>query len=84
MTGKTTYRGCRDCFKSTKLPATECEHCGSDTSFKEVTTDYNTVHTSFPSGYFRDIDYDPVYIKGRGDLREETRRRGQVSEYAEC
>jgi len=38
----------------------------------------------FASGYFRDIAIDPIYIKNRRQLLDETRERGMISPYAEC
>ncbi len=37
----------------------------------------------FHEGWYEHIDADPIYIKSRKQLREETRSRGLTSDYAE-
>jgi len=76
------YRQCRDCGKTSVMPTVECEYCYSTVSFPEAASAAHSISV-FESGYYRDIDYEPVYCKGRHDLQAETRGRGQVSPYAE-
>lgn len=74
------YSQCKECGKLVPKSEDSCE-CGY--RFSHAKGNETPLMRAFPSGYFRDIDYEPVYIKGRKQLLEETRRRGQVSLYAE-
>ena len=66
-------RQCRACHKTTELPAEKCSHCDSTISFEQPKRAHGI--EVFPSGYFRDIADEPIYIKGKADLRNETRSR---------
>lgn len=75
------YKQCPECNKLNLAGEHSCDRCG-----KELLRDCfgNAPAVSvFESGYYRDIDIEPVYIKNRKQLLDETRRRGQVSLYAE-
>lgn len=78
--GTTRYIQCRSCNKLNSAERLKCEKC--DATLRVDPNDSAFVRV-FPSGYFEHIDLEPVYIKGRKDLLAETRRRGQVSHYAE-
>lgn len=70
------------CNKLNEVDALMCSNCGkANPRLRPLNT--APAIQSFASGWYRDIDIDPVYIKGRKQLLHETRRRGQVSLYAE-
>ena len=76
------YRQCGDCFRLSQMPMDKCKHCGSTVSFPRMSVGAPSL-APFESGYYRDIALEPIYIKNRQQLRDETRSRGQVSNYVE-
>lgn len=70
---------CNNLIESDELM---CNKCGKANPRMRSTMAAPAI-APFHSGWYRDIDLDPVYIKSRKQLLHETRRRGQVSLYAE-
>lgn len=72
----------KQCPKCNKLSSDHviCGYCGY-----EITAPVRPTHaiSVFASGYYEHIDSEPIYIKNRQQLRDETRKRGQVSNYVE-
>lgn len=77
---RTVYRYCSKCNEGTKMPADKCSGCGEPYSdSKENAPDYYV--QAFRSGYYEHIALDPIYIKNRKQLRQETEARGLTSHY---
>jgi len=73
---------CRICFELVPSNESHCS-CGNlRLKQRSDAPDAPAVH-SFASGFYEHIADDPIYIKNRKQLLHETRRRGQVSLYAE-
>lgn len=77
----TSYIQCRNCNKLNDKARFSCEDCGA--VLKTSKFGESALIECFPSGYFEHIASEPIYIRGRQELLTETRRRGQVSHYAE-
>lgn len=81
----TKYKQCQKCNKLTEMPSLNCGNVDCQASFRDaIPTDMypNGVYiNSFKSGYYEHIDLEPIYIKGRKQLRDETSSRGLSSHY---
>lgn len=77
----TTFVQCPQCHKLNYKGSSQCVECSC--SIGLPTSQQALAIHSFASGYYEHIDEEPIYIKNRKQLLAETRRRGQVSLYAE-
>ena len=75
-----TFMKCRACNKFTDISLAACEKCGHMET--KETNSAPALHI-FKSEFYEHIDHDPIYITSKRQLREETRRRGQISDFAE-
>ena len=77
---RTSYLQCGGCSKFINKLSASCPFCYR--SCKEEKNEAPAISV-FASGYYENIDLEPIYIRDRAQLRSETRRRGQVSPYVE-
>lgn len=72
------YLQCRECLNLVEMPQISCS-CGYEfESMKQRNT--AAIHM-FPAGAWEHISADPVYIRGRKQLAQETSARGLTANY---
>lgn len=57
---------CRKCFELNDKGVSQCEFCGGDIGVQSSSA--TAVHI-FPTGYWEHLALDPIYIKGREQLK---------------
>lgn len=72
------YIQCRDCFKLVEQGVANCPRC--ERQMVDEAKFAPAIHV-FRSGWFEHIALEPIYIKGKRQLKHETEDRGLTSHY---